>query len=276
MKTRSERLPAQILFGLFLVAWAGLCFWAGANFVLVMVILLLAAIVPLALVGGHRYIHRPYVTAEVVAFPIALIVMFATGFDVAGVVLFGVLLGADTLVCSYLLISRGRRGAIRNSTRNLLVILVALGVGTSMSFVVSAVAPVPTCGTATVGAGGATDQASATAGQCFAAAAESCAARTLTVDETTADEVSTQHYRVVDDANSQCHFTNSVTYGPPSAPTKFSASYNCPTLTDQIGAPGEQQVQLTQCAGGVAAGAAAPIIPMNPFVPQPTATPAPG
>ncbi len=69
---------------------------------------------------------------------------------------------------------------------------------------------------------------------------------------------------------------NSVTYGPPSAPTKFSASYNCPTLTDQIGAPGEQQVQLTQCAGGVAAGAAAPIIPMNPFVPQPTATPAPG
>lgn len=276
MKTRPERLPAQILFGVFLVAWAGLCFWAGANFVLVMVILLLAAIVPLALVGGHRYLHRPYVTAEVVALPIALIVMFATGFDVAGVVLFGVLLGADTLVCSYLLISRGRRGAIRNATRNLLVILLALGVGTSVSFAVSAVAPVPTCGTATVGSGGATDQASATAGQCFAAAAQSCIARTLTVDETTADEVSTQQYRVVEDANSQCHFTNSVTYGPPSAPTKFSASYNCPTLTDQIGAPGEQQVQLTQCAGGVATGAAAPIIPMNPFVPQPTATPAPG
>lgn len=276
MKTRSDRLPAQILFGIFLVAWAGLCFWAGANFVLVMVILLLAGIVPLALVGGHRFLHRPYVTAEVVALPIALIVMFATGFDVAGVLVFGVLLGADTLVCSYLLLSRGRRGAIRNSTRNLIAILAALGVGTTASFVVSAVAPIPSCGTATVGAGGSTDQASATAGQCFAAAAESCEARTLTVDETTVDEVSTQRYRIVEDANSQCHFTDSVTYGPPTAPTKFSAAYTCPALTDQIGAPGEQQVQLTQCAGGVVGGAAAPIIPMNPFVPQPAATPTPG
>ena len=276
MKTRSERLPAQILFGLFLVAWAALCFWAGANFVLVMALLLLAGIVPLAMVGGHRYLHRPYVIAEVVALPLAVIVMVATGFDVAGVVLFAVLLGADTLICTYLLLSRGRHAGIRNATRNLLVILVALGVGTTASFIVSAVAPVPSCGTATVGAGGATDQVSATAGQCFATAAESCEARTLTVDETTPDEIATHRYRVVQDPNSQCHFTDSVTYGPPSSPTKFSAAYSCPALTDQIGAPGEQQVQLTQCGGGVASVAAAPIIPMNEFQPQPTATPAPG
>jgi hypothetical protein len=119
MRTRSERLPAQILFGLFLVAWAALCFWAGANFVLVMALLLLAGIIPLALVGGHRYLHRPYVVAEVVALPIAVIVMVATGFDVAGVVLFAALLGGDTLVCSYLLLSRGRHrdGRRRRSDR---------------------------------------------------------------------------------------------------------------------------------------------------------------
>jgi hypothetical protein len=275
MKSRSERLPSQILFGLFLVAWAALCFWAGPNFVLVAVILLLAALVPLALVAGHRYLQRPYITAEVVALPVALILMFATGFDVAAVILFGALLGADTLICSYLVLRRGR-GAIRNSTRNLIIFLAALGVGIGASFVASAVAPVPSCGTATVGVGGATDQGSATAGQCFSAAAQSCAARTLTVDETSVDEIATHRYRIVEDANSQCHFTDSVTYGPPAAPTRFSAAYSCPTLTDQIGAPGEQQVQLTQCSGGVAGGVAAPIIPVNPFQPQSAATPAPG
>src|SRR5579872_7086041 len=106
MRTRSERLPAQLLFGAFLIAWAGLCFWAGANFVLVMTLLLIAVIVPLALIGGHRYLHRPYVTAEVLVLPIALIVMIATGFDVAGVTVFAALLGADTLVCTYLLLRR--------------------------------------------------------------------------------------------------------------------------------------------------------------------------
>ena len=276
MNLRSEQLPAQILFGLFLVAWAGLCFWAGANFVLVMTLLLLAVIVPLALAGGHRYLRRRYVTAEVVALPIALIVMFATGFDVAGVAVFAALLGADTLVCGYLLLRRSRRGAIRNAMRNLLIILAALGVGTAASFVASAVAPVPSCGRATVGAGGATGAASASAGQCFATAAENCDAATLTVDVTTVDEIATHRYRVVEDANSRCHFTDSVTYGPPTAPARFSAAYTCPALTDQIGAPGEQQVQLTQCTGGVEGGAAAPIIPMNEFQPQPAATPAPG
>jgi hypothetical protein len=275
MKTRSERLRAQIFFGIFLVIWAALCFWAGANFVLVMLLLLLAAIVPLALIGGHRYLHRPYVTAEVLVLPLTLIVMFATGFAVASVIVFGIALGGDTLHCSYLVLRRGR-GAIRNTTRNLILILAALGVGTMVSFVVSSVAPVQSCGTATVGVGGATDQGSATAGQCFVAAAEICEARTLTVDDTSVDEVATHRFRIVEDLNSQCHFTDAVTYGPPDASTKFSATYTCPTLTDQIGSPGEQQVQLTQCAGGVAADAAAPIIPMNAFQPQPTATPAPG
>jgi hypothetical protein len=275
MKSRSERLPSQILLGVFLVAWAVLCFWAGPNFVLVMVILLLAGLVPVALVAGHRYLHRPYVTAEVAALPLALIVLFATGFDVAALVVFAALLGADTLICSFLVLRTGR-GAIRNTTRNLILILAALGVGTAASFVVSAVAPVPTCGTATVGIGGATDPGSATAGQCFVAAAENCEARTLTVDATSTDEIATHRFRIVEVANSRCHFTDSVSYGPPAAPTKFSAAYTCPALTDQIGAPGEQQVQLTQCSGGVVPGVAAPIIPMNQFQPQPSPTPMSG
>jgi hypothetical protein len=95
------------------------------------------------------------------------------------------------------------------------------------------------------------------------------------VEDSSVDERATHTLRVVEDLDNQCHFTDAVQYGPPSAPAQYSITYTCPTITDQIGAPGEQQVQLTQCAESVIAGVAAPIIPMNAYQP-PAATPAPG
>ena len=181
-RTRSERLPSLILFGLFLIAWGLLCFWAGPNFVLVMVLLLLAGLVPLALVTGHRFLRRDYVFAEVCLLPLTLIAMLVSQFNVTAVIAFGVVLGIDTATCSFLVLRKGR-GALRNAIRNLIVILAVLGIATGAASVAAAVAPVPSCGTATVGIGGATDDTSAAAGQCFVAAAQNCIAKTLTVQD---------------------------------------------------------------------------------------------
>jgi hypothetical protein len=273
LRSRSERLPSLILFGLFLVAWGLLCFWAGPNFVLVAVILLLAAVVPVALVAGHRFLRRDFIYAEVALLPLTLIAMFVSGFNTAAVIAFGVALGVDTLTCSYLLLRKGR-GALRNATRNLLIILAVLGIATGAAAVVSLVAPVPSCGSATVGVGGLTDAGSAAAGQCFVTAAENCVAKSLSVQDSSIDERATHAFRVVEDADAECHFTDTVTYGPTSGANKYSATYTCPALTDQVGQPGEQQVQLTQCAESVVPGVAAPIIPTNAY--QPLATPSPG
>jgi hypothetical protein len=267
-------MPSLILFGLFLLAWGLLCFWAGTGFVFVALLLLLAALVPLALIAGHRFLRRDFVFAEIALLTLTLIAMLVSGFNIAGVIAFGVALGVDTAICSLLVLRRGR-GALRNATRNLIAILGVLGVATAASAVAAVVAPVQSCGTATVGIGGVTDGGSALAGQCFVSAAESCVARTLSVQVSSVDERATHTYRILDDSDGECHFTDAVQYGPLSAPAKFSITYACPTLTDQIGAPGEQQVQLTQCAQPVIAGVAAPIIPMNAYLP-PTATPAPG
>ncbi len=272
-RTRSERLPSLIMFGIFLVAWGLLCFWAGPNFVLVMVLLLLAGLVPLALVTGHRFLRRDYVFAEVCLVPLTFIAMLVSSFNITAVIAFGVVLGLDTATCCILVLRKGR-GALRNATRNLILILAVLGVATGAASVAAAIAPVPTCGTATVGVGGATDDGSAAAGQCFVAAAENCVAKALSVQVSSVDERATHAFRIVEDSDGQCHFTDAVQYGPLSSPAQYSINYTCPTLTDQIGAPGEQQVQLTQCAEQVIAGVAAPIIPMNAYQP-PAATPAP-
>lgn len=165
-------------------------------------------------------------------------------------------------------ITKGK-GALWKVTRSFLVVLVTLGLATGALAIAGAVAPVPSCGAASVGPGGATSETSAVAGQCFVASAEICTARTLTVHETSVDEVATHEYRVVTGSDGECHFTDAVTYGPPSDPAQSATSYTCPALTDQVGAPGEQQVQLTQCTGAIASGVAAPIIPMNAYVPLP-------
>jgi hypothetical protein len=270
----SGRVQYLIVFGAFLLAWAALCFWAGMGFVLVASLLLLAGLVPVSLYAGHRFVNRWYVAAELAALVVAVVVSIVTGFVVAGI-LFAVVLGIDVLVCSALVLTRGR-GSFRNVTRNLLVVLATLGVATGAAAITAAVAPVPSCGSATVGLGGATSTASAEAGDCFVAAAENCTPMTLAVHETAVDELASHEYRIVADSDSRCHFTDSVTYGPPSDPRQHAVSYTCPALTDQTGAPGEQQVQLTQCSGSTGSGAAAPVIPINAYVPLATATPSPG
>ncbi len=268
------RVQYLIVFGAFLLAWAALCFWAGLGFALVASLLLLAGLVPVSLYAGHRFVNRWYVAAELGALVVAVVVSIITGFVVAGI-LFAVVLGVDVLVCSALLLTRGR-GAFRNVTRNLLIILATLGVATGASAVTAAVAPIPSCGSATVGLGGATSTASAEAGDCFVAAAENCTLMTLAVHETGVDELATHEYRIVADSDSRCHFTDAVIYGPPSDPSQHGVTYTCPAITDQIGAPGEQQVQLTQCSGSIGSGAAAPVIPINAYVPLAPATPSPG
>jgi hypothetical protein len=272
----SARVQSSAISGLLLLAWAALCFWAGFGFASVAAILLLVAIVPLTLIAGHRFVDRRYVIVEVVAVVAAVVVAVIAGFSTPSVVVLGAVIGVDILACSALILRRGR-GVIRRATRNLLVIIAALGVATGAAVVVSALASVPSCGTASVGAGGATTSGSANAGECFAVNAANCQPHSLTVQETGTDELATHRYRIVSDANGQCHFTDSVTFGPPSDPMQHAATYTCPALTAQIGAPGEQQVQLTQCSGGVASGVAAPVIPTNAFQPfvAPTPTPTP-
>jgi S1-C subfamily serine protease len=57
------------------------------------------------------------------------------------------------------------------------------------------------------------------------------------------------------------------------SPRHSNSSYTCPALTDQIGAPGEQGIQLTRCSCPVAAGVEAPIIRTNAHQPPPTPKP---
>jgi len=268
------RAQYLISFVLLLLAWAALCFWAGLGFALVASLLLLAGLVPVALLAGHRFVNRWYVLTEVAALVVALVISAVTGFVVAGIT-FAVMLGVDTLVCSALVLAKGR-GAFRTVTRNLLVILATLGVATGASAITATLAPVASCGTATVGVGGATTPGSAEAGQCFVASAEMCAPRTLTVHDASVDELATHQYRIVTDSDGQCHFTDAAQYGPPSDPGRHAVTYTCPALTAQVGAPGEQETQLSQCTGSVVTGVAAPIIPMNAYQPLPSPTPAPG
>jgi hypothetical protein len=262
------RVQPLIFFGVLLAAWAALCFWAGLGFALVAGLLLLALLAIVALAAGHRFVNRWYVIAELVALVVAVVVSVLTGFVAAGIT-FGILVGADTLIFSALVLARGR-GAVRNVTRNLLVILATLGLATGASAVTAAIAPVPSCGSASVGAGGATSEGSALAAQCFVTDAETCMPSTLTVRDSGEDEIATHRYRVHASSDSQCYFTDSVTYGPASTPSRFAASYNCPALTDLVGAPGQQEIELTQCTGAVAAGVAEPIIPLNAYVPLPS------
>jgi hypothetical protein len=268
------RVQYLFAFGALLLAWAVLCFWAGLGFAFVASLLLLALLVPVALLAGHRFVNRWYVLAEIVGLIGALVASAVTGFVVAGIT-FAVMLGADTLVCSALVLVKGR-GTFRNVTRNLLVILVTLGVASGASAITVALAPVPSCGTANVGIGGLTTPGSADAGQCFVAAAQMCAPMTLTVHDASVDELATHQFRIVVDSDGQCHFTDALQYGPPSEPGQHSTAYTCPALTAQVGAPGEQQVQLTQCTGSTVTGVAAPIIPMNAYQPLPAPTPTPG
>lgn len=271
MRGRAQYL---IVFCAFLLALAALCFWAGFGFALVISLLLLAGLVPIALLAGHRYVNRWYVVAEIVALVVALAISVVSGSLVAWIIV-GTLFAMDTLACSALVLARGR-GGMRAVTRNLLLILAALGAGTGAYAIAAAVAPVPSCGTATVGRGGATTPEAAEAGQCFVASGESCVPKTLTVRATGVDELATHRFVIVADSDGQCHFTDSVQYGPPSDPSRHSTSYTCPALTDQIGAPGEQQVQLTQCSGAVVPGVAAPVIPLNEYQPLPSPTPSSG
>ncbi|MFI5287237.1 MAG: hypothetical protein ACHQ4F_13070 [Candidatus Dormibacteria bacterium] len=265
------RLQYLTVFGVVLLAWAALCFWAGLGFALVASLLLLAVLVPMALVAGHRFVNRRYVLVEIAALVIAVVVSAVTDFVIAGIV-FGALLGVDTLVCSALVLMRGR-GALRNVTRNLLVLLATLGVATGASALTGALVPVPSCGTASVGVGGATSAASAAAAQCFVSSAEACIPKTLTVDDTGVDELATHRFRIVPDSDARCHFTDAVQYGPPAHPSQHTVTYTCPALTDQVGAPGEQQIQLTQCSSGIVPGLAAPIIPLTEYQPLPTPSP---
>ncbi len=268
------RLQYLTVFGLVLIAWAALCFWAGLGFALVASLLLVAVLVPVALVAGHRFVNRWYVLMEIAALVIAVVLAAVAGFEIAGIV-FGVLLGADTLVCSALVLMQ-RRGAFRNVTRNLVVILATLGLATGASALTAALVPVPSCGTASVGIGGATSAASAGAAQCFVTSAEACIPKTLTVADASVDELATHRFRIVPDSDARCHFTDAVQYGPPAAPSQHTVTYTCPALTDLVGAPGEQQIELTQCSSSVVAGLAAPIIPLNEYQPLPTPTPSPG
>jgi hypothetical protein len=268
------RLQYLTVFGLVLLAWAALCFWAGLGFALVASLLLLAVLVPVALVAGHRFVKRWYGLVEIAALVITVVVSAVTGFVVAGIV-FGALLGVDTLMCSALVLMHGR-GAFRNVTRNLLVILATLGVATGASALAAALVPVPSCGTASVGIGGATSAASAEAAQCFVTSAEACIPKTLTVDDTGVDELASHRFRIVPDSDARCHFTDAVQYGPPAAPSQHTVTYTCPALTDLVGAPGEQEIQLTQCSSSIVPGLAAPIIPFTEYQPLPTSTPSPG
>ncbi|MFZ0130649.1 MAG: hypothetical protein WB808_02415 [Candidatus Dormiibacterota bacterium] len=268
------RVQYLTVFGLLLLAWAALSFWAGLGFALVASLLLLAVLVPVALIAGHRFVNRPYVLVEIAALVIAVVVSAVTGFVIAGIAI-GALLGVDTLICSALVLMHGR-GGLRNVTRNLLVILATLGVATGASALTAALVPVPSCGTAAVGIGGATSAASAEAAQCFAASAEACIPKTLTVRDTGVDELAVHRFRIVPDIDARCHFTDAVAYGPPAAPSLHTLTYSCPTLTDLVGAPGEQQIELAQCSSSVASGLAAPIIPLNEYQPLPTPTPSPG
>jgi len=263
------RVQYPIVFGVLLLAWAALGFWAGLGFAVVATVLIVAVLAPIALFGGHRFVNRWYVFAEIAGLIVAIVISAVSGFTNAAVIAFGVLLGADTLICSALMLARGR-GAFRNVIRNLLVILATLGVATGASAVTAAIAPVPSCGTATVGAGGATSDGSALAAQCWVTDAETCQPSTLTVHDTGVDELAAHRYRIVANDDSNCHFTDSVTYGPPSDPNLNTASYTCPALTDLVGAPGEQEIKLTQCSSGVETGAAEPIIPLNAYQPLPS------
>jgi hypothetical protein len=205
---------------------------------------------------------------EIAGLVAAVVISAVTRFADAAEIAVVVLIGGDTLICSVLVLMRGR-GALRNVVRNILVILATLGLATGASAVVAAVAPVPSCGSATVGAGGATSQASALAAQCWVTDAETCQQSTLTVRDITDDQEATHRYRVVANSDSNCHFTDSVTYGPHTNTSASTASYSCPALTDLVGAPGEQEIELTQCSSALEAGVAAPIIPLNAYVPLP-------
>lgn len=262
------RVQYLILWGALLLAWAALGFWAGLGWALVASLLLLAMLAPFALLMGHRSVNRWYVIGEIAALVAVVIISVVTGFGNAAWIAFLVLVGGDTLICSVLALRRGR-GAFRNVVRNLLVLLATLGIATGASALIGAIAPVPSCGTATVGAGGATSNDSSLAAQCWVTDAETCQPSTLTVHDTGVDELATHRYRIFENSDSNCHFTDSVTYGPPSDPNRNTTSYTCPALTDLVGAPGEQEIKLTQCAGAVAAGAAEPIIPLNAYVPLP-------
>jgi hypothetical protein len=264
----SGRAQYLALWGVLLLGWFVLGFWAGLGFAITASLLLLAVLAPFALITGHRFVNRWYMLGEVVALVAAIVISAVTGFGNAAEIAFAVLIGGDTLICSVVMLRRGR-GAFRNVVRNILVILVTLGLATGASAVVSVLAPVPSCGAATVGAGGATSNDSALAAQCWVTDAETCRQSTLTVNDTGVDELATHRYRVVANSDSNCHFTDAVTYGPPSDPSQNSASYSCPALTDLVGAPGEQEIKLTQCSSAVASGAAAPIIPLNAYQPLP-------
>jgi hypothetical protein len=263
------RVQYPILFGVLLFAWAALCFWAGLGFALVASLLLAAVLAPFALLAGHRFVNRWYVMGEVAALVAAFAISVVTGFGVAAGIAFAVVVGGDTLICGVLVLMRGR-GVARNVTRNLLAILATLGIATGASAVTAAIAPVPSCGAATVGAGGATSEESSLAAQCWVTDAETCVQSTLTVHDTGVDELATHRYRVIANSDSSCYFTDAVTYGPPSDPNLNSASYTCPALTDLVGAPGEQEIKLTQCSSGVETGAAEPVIPLNAYQPLPS------
>ncbi len=262
------RVQYLILWGALLLAWAALGFWAGLGWAVVASLLLLALLAPFALLIGHRFVNRWYVLGEVVALVVLVVISVVTGFGNVAWITFLAVVGGDTLICSLLVLRQGR-GAFRNVVRNLLVLLATLGIATGASAVVGAIAPVPSCGTATVGEGGATSEDSALAAQCWVTDAETCQPSTLTVHDTTVDELATHRYRIFADSDSNCHFTDSVTYGPPSDPTLNTTSYACPALTDLVGAPGEQEIELTQCSDAVGTGAAKPIIPLNAYVPLP-------
>jgi hypothetical protein len=262
------RVQYLILSGALLLAWAALGFWAGLGWALVASLLLLALLAPVALLIGHRFVNRWYVIGEIAALVVVVVIAVVTGFGNAGWIAIVVLVGGDTLICSVLVLRRGR-GAFRNVVRNLLALLATLGIATGASAIVGAIAPVPSCGSATVGAGGATSEDSAVAAQCWITDAETCMQSTLTVHDTGVDELATHRYRIYVNSDSNCHFTDSVTYGPPSDPTLNTTTYTCPALTDLVGAPGEQEIKLTQCSDAVATGAAEPIIPLNAYVPLP-------
>ena len=69
-------------------------------------LLLLAVLATVALAAGHRFVNRWYVIAEIVALVVAVVVSVLTGFVAAGIT-FAVLVGADTLICSALVLARG-------------------------------------------------------------------------------------------------------------------------------------------------------------------------
>jgi hypothetical protein len=124
---------------------------------LVASVLLLAGLVSVALFAGHRYVNRWFVMAEIVALIAGAAVWAITALAAAGITLAG-MIGIDTLVCSALVLAKGR-GAFRRWTRNLLIILATLGVATGASAITAALGPVPSCGTASVGPGGPPRQA---------------------------------------------------------------------------------------------------------------------